>query len=199
MIPYLVAVGHHDKAAIDLYAWSLRLSESFYPLLSVTEVALRNAIANRIRAIHGDTWWENAEFHDNIGNQAKGNVLKARNARFEEKGRVTHGCMVAELTFGFWTKMLLPKHEANYWSPFQSVFPTLPAATTRAELEDRCKAVTTLRNRIFHHEPLLGRDISKDYSETLELVSWIDPRLADWIKPQLRIMAVLRERPKART
>ena len=199
LIPYLVAVGHHEKAAIDLYAWSMRLSESFYPLLSVTEVALRNAVANRIREIHGDTWWESKDFHDAIGKTAKGTVLRSRNQRLSEKKYVTHGCMVAELTFGFWTKMLLPKHETKYWSPLHDVFPTLPSSISLADLERRCQDVTILRNRIFHHEPLLGREITRDFAETLELVSWIDPRLSAWIKPQLRIMAVLRERPKART
>lgn len=126
-------------------------------------------------------------------------MRRARNQRFDEKGYVTHGCMVAELTFGFWTKMLLSKHEANYWTPIQTLSPNLPPDVTYHAIEARCKAVTELRSRIFHHEPLLGRDISREYRDTLELVWWIDPKLADWIRPQLRIMSVLRERPRHRT
>jgi len=199
LAPYLVATGHHETAALDLYAWTLRLSESFYPLLSVTEVALRNAIGNRIRQSHGSAWWEEPAFHDIVGKNAKGMVLRARNRRMETKGRVSHGCMIAELTFGFWTNMLLPKYEQHYWTPLNIAFHHVPGELEYVPFAARCKAVTDLRNRIFHHEPLLNRDISRDYSDTLELVSWFDPALAEWIRPQLRVMAVLRQRPRAKT
>lgn len=198
LTPYLVATGQHEEAAVALYAWSMSLSAAFYPLLGVVEVALRNAIANRIRALHGTRWWEAESFHANIGKQAKGTVLKARNKRHEAKGFVTHGCMVAELTFGFWTKMLLPKHEDFYWTPFHDAFPQAQPGIGFIDLAPRCAEVTELRNRIFHHEPVFQRNHTQDQHDILALIAWIDPALSDWIRPQLQIMSLLRQRPRWR-
>ncbi|MEZ5750612.1 MAG: hypothetical protein R3D60_01150 [Paracoccaceae bacterium] len=199
LTPYLVETGHHEQAALALYAWNLRLSESFYPLLSTTEIVLRNVVSARIRQIYGDEWWERDEFHTTIGRKAKGIVLRARNKRQDEKGRVSHGCMVAELTFGFWTNMLLAKYEEHFWSPLSSAFPDVPSGTTYDDLSRKCDRVSALRNRIFHHEPMFKRNITEDYRATLELLSWLNPKAAIWIRPQLRTMAVLRERPRHRT
>jgi len=199
LTPYLLATGHHRDAALALYAWNLRISESFYPLLSVTEIALRNTVAARIRAVYGGVWWDDPGFHDVIGPKAKGIVLKARNKRLGEKRRITHGCMVAELTFGFWSNMLLPKYEARFWTPLATPFPEIPDAVSLADLAQRCSAVTILRNRIFHHEALLRRDVSMDYKNTVDLLTWLAPDLWQWLRPQLRVMQILRERPRHRT
>lgn len=199
LTPYLHETGYHEQAALALYAWNLRLSESFYPLLSTTEIVLRNAVSSRIQSVYGNEWWERVEFHATIGRKAKGIVLRARNTRQKEKGRVSHGCMVAELTFGSWTNMLLAKYEQHFWTPLSSAFPDVPSGTSYAELSGKCNRVSTLRNRIFHHEPMFKRNITEDYRDTLELLAWLDPQAAAWIRPQLRTMAVLRERPRHRT
>ncbi|WP_417586647.1 hypothetical protein [Pararhodobacter oceanensis] len=194
--PYVLASGHNESTALELYGWNLRVSAAFYPLLATTEVVLRNAVSDKIRAKHGKTWWENDAFHSVVGGKAKGMVLRARNKRAQEKGQVSHGCMVAELTFGFWANMLLAKYERHYWTPLVDAFPDIPASVTYRDLSAKCDRVTSLRNRIFHHEPMFKRNITKDYSDTLALVSWLSPDAALWIKPRLQIMAILRQRPR---
>ncbi|MCB1395852.1 MAG: Abi family protein [Rhodobacter sp.] len=196
--PYLLAANFDQETALQLYFWNLRISASFYPLLGMTEIVLRNSVSDRIRAVHGQEWWDDPQFHLSIGRQAKGIVLRARKKRNEIKGRVTHGCMVAELTFGFWANMLLAKYEESYWTPIADSFPHVPAGMTFETLSRKCDRVVSLRNRIFHHEPIFKRNISEDYRDALELVSWLNPEAAAWIRPQLDIMAVLRERPRRR-
>ena len=168
-------------------------------MLGTTEIVLRNAVSKQVRLIHGNNWWNDEAFHSVIGRKAKGIVLRARNTREREKGRVSHGCMVAELTFGFWANMLLAKYEDHFWSPLHDAFPSVPSTVAYAELSSKCERVISLRNRIFHHEPMFKREISKDFSETLELISWLSPEAAEWIKPQVRVMSVLRERPRHKT
>ncbi|KPQ18393.1 MAG: Abi-like protein [Rhodobacteraceae bacterium HLUCCO18] len=91
--------------------------------------------------------------------------------------------------------MLLPKYEAPLWSELILHFPDLPAALTQSEFHDRCEVVREFRNRISHHEPIFMRDLTADYSKCLELLRWIGPAKAAWIKPQLDTMRILRERP----
>lgn len=44
MDPYLAEVQGHPGRALDLYRWNAELSSSFWPLISVTEVSLRNTL-----------------------------------------------------------------------------------------------------------------------------------------------------------
>ena len=44
MHPYLIEMQNNPGRAIDLYRWNAELSSLFWPLISVTEVSLRNAV-----------------------------------------------------------------------------------------------------------------------------------------------------------
>ena len=195
---YLTAAGHDPKVAMELYVWNIELGEAFFPLLAILEIAFRDAVARRLRDLYGAEWWENTAFHELIGNRAKGIVLSARDRRRNHKTYVTHGCMTAELTFGFWTGMLLDKYHESLWSPPTDTFPNLPPGQTAADLSAYGRQAADLRNRVFHHEPIFRRDISNDYSRALELLRWISPNSAAWLKPRLRVMEVMRRRPRAR-
>jgi hypothetical protein len=45
------------------------------------------------------------------------------------------------------------------------------------------RKVVTLRNRISHHEPLIGRDNLSNFSNLMTLMEWICPEKAAWIRP----------------
>jgi len=103
--------------------------------------------------------------------------------------------MTAELSFGFWVNMLLVKYEPELWVDIHAHFPSLPEDADLASLRDLAQHQLDLRNRISHHEPVFERDLSKDYSDGIKLMKWIGPAKVDWIKPQLDIMRILREKP----
>lgn len=48
MHSYLVEVQEHPGRALNLYRWNAELSSSFWPLISVTKVSLRNALDERL-------------------------------------------------------------------------------------------------------------------------------------------------------
>lgn len=191
---YLIATGHDKAKAVDLYGWNIQISESFYPLLSATEVCLRNIIAARMIELYGVHWWDDPAYLTQI-RQGKGIVKRAKD-RLRRNGRVTSGGMTAELNFGFWSKMLLPHHEAVFWMDFNVPFSNLPAAVTYENLSDRCEQVADFRNRVFHHEPIFNRDISQEYSQIMELIRWLSPAKEKWIKDYARVMTVLRQKPR---
>lgn len=193
---YLNAAGHDTQKAVELYAWNIELSQAFFPLLSAVEVSLRNIISNRLCEVFEDEWWENADFYNLAGKKTKGIVLRARDSRERNKGYVTKGCMTSELNFGYWTKMLLPKYKVDLWTPLPHSFPHLPAEVDLSMLEQRANDVCRFRNRVFHHEPIFDRNLTKDYSEAMELTRWLSPAKADWIKPRCNAMSVLRRRPR---
>jgi hypothetical protein len=130
-----------------------------------------------------------------MGKTGKRIVYRAA-ADLKERGKTpTSGRMTAELSFGFWTKMFLPKYQETLWAELHLHFPDLPRELSQADFFKRCEEVRELRNRISHHEPIFMRDLSADYSKGLQLLSWMGPAKAAWIKPQLDTMKILRERP----
>lgn len=48
-----------------------------------------------------------------------------------------------------------------------------------------------LRNRCFHHEPLLWQPLFDLHRDILEMVQWIDPRLCIWIENHDRLPTAL--------
>lgn len=191
---YLRASGHDKDRALALYAWNIQISEAFFPVLSAAEVCLRNIVTERLRELYGDQWWGQQTFLDHFNGQGKRIVFTARD-KVSRNGAVTSGKMTAELNFGFWVKMLLPRHEHTVWANFRSSFYQLPATICYADLYSRCVHVLELRNRIFHHEPIFDRDISLEHQKILELVSWLSVEKEIWIRQYSRVMTVLRSKP----
>ena len=102
-------------------------------------------------------------------------IAKRAASKIRTKGVVTSGGMTAELTFGFWVKMLLPRHELVFWGSLHAAFPELPTTIAYADLYKRCDDVREFRNRVFHHEPILERNITLEYSQIIELIHWLSP------------------------
>lgn len=190
---YMLATGHNKKRALDLYIWNIRISEAFYPLLNVIEVSLRNIISAQLTSIYGGEWWENEDFLNQIRKGRR--VVKRAQENLQKYGNMSSGKLVAELNFGFWCNMLLPYHEDIFWRNLREILPHLPHTIAYSTLFERNKKICDLRNRIFHHEPIFNRNISKDYSDIVEAIGWISPEKADWIKPHCRVMKILREKP----
>lgn len=192
---YLFHAGYDKNRALRLYAWNLRISAAFYPLLACTEVAIRNCIVARIEQVCGPEWWLEPKLNELLGKKGGAIVKKARHG-IEQRGlAVSSGRLTAELSFGFWCNMLLPKYEPMLWNPLYQYFPHLPQTVSRLALEQRCHNVRDRRNRVSHHEPLLKRNLSQDYADNLELLRWISPEKAMWIKPTLEVMRVMRDKP----
>jgi hypothetical protein len=41
----------------------------------------------------------------------------------------------------------------------------------------------------------MHRNITKEYSQIMELIGWLSPDKARWIKPYSRVMTVARQKP----
>ncbi len=194
---YCKAVGHDVDRALALYAWNMKLSASFMPLLCSAEICLRNLAMQRVKAVFGPHWWQNNAIFEILESKGKGKgiVKRAENKIVKSGNLADGGRMTAELTFGFWQNMLLPKYQAALWSPMHENFPDLPANVDQTALHNKCGIVRELRNRISHHEPIFQRNISQDYAECLELISWLSTAKSVWIKPHCNVMALMRQKP----
>lgn len=190
--------GGDASFALELYGWNIQISEAFFPVLSAAEVCLRNTVSARLIGKYGHKWWDNEQFHSLIGIKGKKIVLRTHKSLARDDV-VTSGKMIAALTFGFWVKMLRPENVEILWDPLHPHFTDLPATVSYEDFYKRCCDIANFRNRIFHHEPIIERDILRDHGAILEFVRWISADKCTWIKQYSRVAVVLRTKPRRKT
>ena len=62
LAPYLAETNHSTQAAVDLYVWNIKASARLYGPLSIFEVALRNALNDRLVALYSSDWPDDRNF-----------------------------------------------------------------------------------------------------------------------------------------
>jgi hypothetical protein len=195
--PYLIAAGHDENRAIRLYLWNAAIGQSFHFPLQAVEVALRNVVDAALRTQFGADWWKTAPCRNHIGLKRCEEIDKAETRLINKYGVAapTTDQIVASLTFGFWAALTHAKVTRLWPARRAAVFPSLPAALSVSDVSLVTNNVQALRNRIFHHEPLIGRNLSGDYGEILKLLGWICTETEKWVRANSCVPVIIRARP----
>jgi len=193
--PYLKRHNDNYSFAIDHYRANILISESFYPLISILEIGLRNGVNNQlITKFSGSEWFENKDFIKIASSFQIETISKARNSILQEKKEITPGRIIAELSFGFWTSLFDARYEMTLWKNLRLVFPACPKVIRqRKTISSKLNGIRKLRNRIFHHEAI-SWDVSaiKSYrNEISEGIQWLDRDLLKWSESLFRIDDVI--------
>lgn len=192
----MLAAGHDEARALALYQWNAQLGEAFHLPIQSVEIALRNRINAVLVAAFGAEWWKDAAFLKEADKRQCDQIEEAK-ARVTKRGQViVTGQIVAGLSFGFWVSMLDARYNPSVWShALAAGFPHLPAGKTRHDLQKASRHIANFRNRIWHHEPIFKENITAEYSRCVEMLGWLCPHKLGWIKPQCKVMAVVRQKP----
>jgi hypothetical protein len=76
------------------------------------------------------------------------------------------------------------RYEKTFWPwLLKPVVPNMPRhIRIRKNLSKRLNRVRTLRNRIFHHEPIWHwRDLQNQHKDTLEAIMWLNPAMSAFV------------------
>lgn len=57
------------------------------------------------------------------------------------------------------------------------------------------RTIQDLHNRIFHQEPLIGRNLTADYAAILRMLGWICKDTRAWVRRYSSVPRVIRMRP----
>ena len=175
--PYLNRSPAGDHAqAFARYLWNLRLSESLYPSLQGTEIALRNSIHQAACEAFGDEYW----FRTKLIEREKETFLRLDSTLRTGTRGISPGRYVTEFSFGFWVGLFRGDYEQILWTRMlPSVFPLAPRRFRRRDgLHSRLDRIRRLRNRVFHHEPIwYWQDLEQRHEEILESIGWISPAM----------------------
>ncbi|MDR1430937.1 MAG: hypothetical protein LBI99_02320 [Propionibacteriaceae bacterium] len=128
---YLAATSQNQSRAARLYGWNVAVSNALWGDFAIMEICLRNALHVCLSAYAGrDDWWNAVPLHA-LEVSKINEAIRAARAK-PGHARPTAGDVVAELTLGFWTGLLVNKYHQRLWVPaLSSAFPHL--TTTRRE------------------------------------------------------------------
>ena len=174
--PYTSPADDDEIDSLARYYWNIALGEAFYPSLHCLEVVFRNSIHDALTTVKGTPNWYDTPgllrpSEQRMLNHAKDELT--RNSKPREPGRI-----VAELTFGFWTNLLVRHYDRSI------AIPVIPIAFASAPTRARARHIIHpilddirfLRNRIFHHEPIwYWGDLPVKHAQVLKTIKWISP------------------------
>ena len=180
---YFALYPHDESKAIIHYECNIKLSESFYPSMSILEVALRNAMARELEAYAGRVDWYSI-FATTPGlNDLNKYITQARKmivtrGEIENPGKIT-----AELTLGFWTSLLNRNYERILWKDLRRAFPFMPKKLRqRKVIAAYLNRFRHLRNRIDHNEPICWnvKRAEELHEDLLQVMAWINKGIPLW-------------------
>jgi hypothetical protein len=201
---YLDKVAKDQLAAEFLYVANQKVSESLYPLISILEVSLRNRVHTKLHQRFGTTdWWTHQELNIQAFNGCTEKIERARSKLFHrtpaftKKYQVKASQIVAEVSLNFWTDLFSEGLQVVLWKDLMGCFPHLPQdARKRRKLARPLENITTLRNRVMHHEPILFDETvlpSILHAKGVELLTWMSADMATWLAKRDRFPAVWAE------
>lgn len=170
---YLAKTNSDFDKAYRLYKANIELSEAFYPILSVLEISLRNAIHGTLKNHFQDEYW----FKNKLPVKFLPFISEATQKLTAQRKNITADRIIAELNFGFWNRLFNRNYTALLWKPLRLIFKNTPKhLRQRDTIADALFRIRTLRNRIYHYEPIFGnlQDIENLYNEMLNFLTWLD-------------------------
>lgn len=199
---YLTALSNDKAKSTEVYCHNIQLSEAFYPILSILEVALRNAIDEYMTTRFSDPNWLISQnrrrgyfLHPSLVNRRSrlaGNInFSKTNLRSESKA-ITHNNILASLPFSFWNTVFDRVHfgilKTRAFDPLDIIFPNLAANIAAPNIYNKVKRIRRFRNRVYHNEPIcfdIHKQIDTDYAESVceniyDVLDWLDEDLPYW-------------------
>lgn len=204
---YLHSFGHDEERAHRGYIFNLRLSEALLVPLSILEITLRNAMSGQMAKLYGRAdWYESVltdtSLHlpdkplkdDGALKRLHSSIINAKkDAKSENPNKV-----IAEFSFGFWTTLLNARYQDAFWKELRFAFPHCPRPQRQRHTVSRAlNQVRTLRNRVFHHEPVLWMDppVESHHQHIYDVLRWLNHDIAPWARELDRFPGLIEERP----
>lgn len=201
MAPYLDKCMGDAEKALSLYVWNTAASGAVYECLSYFEIALRNALDTALSDRHafmerkGD-WLDNK--HNEFAPTATDVLVNAHISATRPGGKKPRrGSVIAELSFGFWRRLLDERYERHWGAAVMRNFPSLKRnrVNDMKNLRDLVDPIYSLRNRVAHHEPVWQINLSNREADMQRIVQLINEPTSKWVAEQSRLPSVLSHRP----
>ena len=172
-----------EQRAILHYQSNIELAESFYPSLSIVEVALRNAISRELAIMAGREDWYAIFQTTPALNSLNRYITQATKQILSRHEVVTPSKIISELTLGFWVSLFNAEYELILWKSLRRAFPYLSKSDRkRKTVSAPLNSFRAFRNRVFHHESICWNmaRITQIHNELYMVMGWINKDLPEW-------------------
>jgi hypothetical protein len=173
-----------------LYRLNAEISASFHFPLEICEITLRNAVDRLLSATFTDDWHVNPQFQRIIGEYHRGKLLDSVKKNTDKTGVVLKSKVIADLSLGFWVKLLSPNYASIWKDLFYDCFANYKAlnpSSVKPEnalnaLYNQLSKIKDFRNRIAHYEPIIHNNLQAEYNRILNVIHYIDADCACWVQ-----------------
>lgn len=195
MDKYFTKYLDNEQYAIAHYHLNIELSEGFYQCLSMFEIAFRNSLNRELTESFGANWFLKFESISGLRN-LKNNINTAKKQIVKRNETITANKIVAELTLGFWVRLLNAEYERILWKPLRKAFPYLEKRRRqRNKVSAPINKIRNFRNRVFHHEPISWNldKLKEIHNVILEVMHWLNADLPAILNNYDRIPELLKK------
>lgn len=192
--PYRQEARSEDMDADRLYEWHAQMSSACMELISHFEVMLRHSIDSTLAAHFNESskgipWFlMNTSLARDIEKKIKEARGEAARYSFESRDQI-----VSRLNFGFWVGMLSRKRDELWQKALHAAFPN--ANGLRSEVMSHVEKIRVFRNRVAHHDSLLGVDIPFEIERIFLVTGWISSSAENWLRDISRCHEIYKDRP----
>lgn len=201
-------ISAYGKESIDIlierYIYNLKLSEAFYPALSLLEITLRNKICNAIEKLICKDWLINELKIQNIlENKEYQKLLDSANKIKKAGKTITNDRLVSEMTLGFWIHLCTKSYKPKLWDKkgfFELVFPNYTnngQLRKIAPIQNNLLAILRLRNRIFHHEIIISGKLTpqEQYQTIIDMLHLLSNEAELLLQKISRFNDIIKQKP----
>jgi hypothetical protein len=197
-------VGGNVPEALRLYRWNAQVASAYWTPLHFLEVAVRNAVHDSLSASLGTVrWFEDPAVPGNgapwLYDFEREAVAKAIDKVFDP---VTADKVVAELHFGFWVGLLSGRYVASEGGTDYHSFVWVKGGVSsrfngakRRDVHKRLDRLRRFRNRVAHHEHLMGENLDVISSDIDSILRTLCPSTATWVRAMTDVAHVRKRRP----
>lgn len=193
-----------DEILLDKYIYNLRLSEAFYPALSLVEITLRNRICNAVDKLICKDWLIN-EINEQklLADKEYKKLLETENKLSKSGKKVTNDRLISEMTLGFWVHLCTKSYKPKFWDKkgfFETVFPNYsPEKELRkiAPIQNDLLTILRLRNRISHHEMIINcnKPPKEQYQLILNMLHLLSIDMEKLLNSISRFEDIIKQKP----
>ena len=189
---------------LQKYIYNLKLSEALYPALSLLEITLRNRICNAVEKLICKDWLIQELSKKNILNDKEYHKLLEAANKLEKTGKkISNDRLISEMTFGFWVHLCTKSYKPKLWDKrgfFELVFPNYVnngKLRTISPIQNSLLATLRLRNRIFHHEIIINRNITpqEQYQCILDILHLLSTEMENLLVNISRFEHISKQKP----
>ena len=201
----LGAYGDVDNSILlNEYVYNLKLSEAFYPALSLLEITLRNRICNAIEKLICKDWLlQELNKQSILADKEYQKLLESANKIRKSGKKITNDRLISEMTLGFWMHLFTKSYRPKLWDKkglFEAVFPNYSnngELRKIAPIQNDLLNILRLRNRIFHHEIIINgnKTPQEQYQLVLNILHLLSTGMESLLNTISRFDTITKQKP----